>query len=196
MRSVPSGRRPAATLLSVALLSLSAVAMGVMARDLPRQLQLVGAERGAALVAFGTITANREVSMPDMDVPFSALTLRIERTLVGEAGDEVEVWVPGHGTQQLSISPPEDAVRPGARVLVFLRADEGLRALHPGAWKLDSFAEIYRTQQNGKGEVVVLGQGHNSAVPDNVRLSDLEPVVRQTAEALRLAALDEKEEGR
>lgn len=177
-------------LLAVGLLSLVSVAMGVMARDMTRQLQLLGAERGAALVAYGEVVASGPASWPGADVPFTALRFQPERVLLGEASGPLEVLFPGHGEERLSISPPASALRVGERVLLFLRADEALREHHPGAFKLDSFAEVYRTQRNGKGEIIVLGQGPGAAVAGNARLLELEPAIREVAEALRAAAAE------
>lgn len=51
-------------------------------------------------------------------------------------------------------------------------------------YRIDSFAEAFRTQKNRKGEIVVLGEGAGSAIESNVKLTDLQPVVQSTYDAL------------
>lgn len=185
----PVRRRP---LLAVAVFSLIGLAMGVMARDLTKQLELIEAHRGRGLVLWGEIGASRSATLPDdPELPWTLLTVKPLRTIVGEAGEQVEVFVPGDGDRRLSISPEESAIRVGEKVLLFLRADANVRAVDADAWRLDSFAEIFRTQTNRRQEVVVLGRGYGSAVAENARLVDLEPAIRSTVDALRAASKPE-----
>lgn len=158
----------------------------VQPRDLNRQLELCGAAHEGRVV-FGRIASAEVKELPAISgVPYTILTLEPQRSLTGDAlPKSIRVYVPGAGESRLSISPPESETRVGESVLYFVRADATIRAVEPGAWHLDSFAEAFRTQLNKKGAVVVLGEGRGSAIEENATLDSLETQVRAATQALR-----------
>lgn len=173
----------------VAILGGSVAFAAVIARDLPKQLEFIQAAEGKAAVVYGEITASEMVSLPSSpDVPYTKLTVAVSQALLGAPGAEtISVYTPGFGDHRLSISPPETETRTGEKVVLFVRQDATLDALEAGAYKLDSFAESFRTQTNRKGQVVVLGEGGSSAIVNNTMLSDLTIKVAQEFEAVQKA---------
>jgi len=173
----------------VALLGGTVAYAAVAARDLPKQLEFIQAGQGKAAVVYGEITASEKVSLPSSpDVPYTKLTVTISQALLGATGAEtISVYTPGFGDHRLSISPPETETRKGEKVVLFVRQDENLDEVEAGAFKLDSFAESFRTQTNRKGKVVVLGEGGNSAIVNNTMLSSLATKVAQEFEAIKKA---------
>ena len=174
--------------LGVAFVGSAAFA-AVVARDLPKQLSLIQAAEGKAAVVYGEITAAEKVDLSSSpDVPWTKLTVKIEQALLGAAGKEaISVYTPGFGDHRLSISAPEAETRAGEKVVLFVRQEASLDEVESGAFKLDSFAESFRTQTNRKGGVVVLGEGGSSAIENNTLLSDLATKVAQEFEAIQKA---------
>lgn len=173
---------------SVAVLAGIAVAT-VVPRDMSKQLELVEAHKDGAVV-YGTIVASRTQKLDDVlrFVPFTVLTLKVEQSISpSNLPNELTVYVPGAGEDRLSITPSDDETRVGESVLMFLRADAAIRAHDATAYKVDSFAEILRTQKNRKGEVIVLGEGASFAVENNTKLSDLSPQIIDAVAVLKAA---------
>ena len=161
----------------------------VVPRDLSKQLELIKANDGG-IVVYGNITSAKSVRLASTpDLPWTVLTVQVETAIAPTTtSGALSVWYPGHGDERLTISPPEDETRVGENVVLFLSTDPAVRAADPTAYRIDSFAESFRTQKNRKGEVVVLGEGAGSAVESNVKLADLTPVVQSTYDALIKAA--------
>ncbi|MCC7173235.1 MAG: hypothetical protein IT459_22495 [Planctomycetes bacterium] len=172
----------------VALLTGIAVAT-VIPRDMSKQLELIEAQKDGAVV-YGTIVASHTQKLDDVlrYVPFTVLTVKVEQAIApANLSNEITVYVPGAGEERLSITPSDDEMRVGESVLMFLRADAGIRTHDAAAYKIDSFAEILRTQKNRKGEVVVLGEGASFAVENNTKLSDLSPQIIDAVAVLKAA---------
>jgi|JI10StandDraft_1071094.scaffolds.fasta_scaffold776089_2 hypothetical protein len=177
----------------VALLTGIAVAT-VIPRDMSKQLELIEAQKDGAVV-YGTIVASRTQMLEDVlrFVPFTVLTVKVEQAISpANLSNELTVYVPGAGEERLTITPSDDEMRVGESVLMFLRADAGIRNHDATAFKVDSFAEILRTQKNRKGEVIVLGEGASFAVENNTKLSDLSPQIIDAVAVLKAAQSKQK----
>lgn len=169
-------RATALTLGAIALASTAVAA--VIPRDMTKQLELIDAAN-AGIVVYGTIDASRAAEIDGTNVPWNVLTVKVSQVLAGEnVPAEVTVYVPGFGDHLLSISPPESETRVGEKVVMFLAANADIRAVDADAFKVDSFAEIYRTQANRQGDVVVLGEGASFAIPNNAKLADVATSVK------------------
>lgn len=157
----------------------------VVPRDLSKQLELIKAADGG-IVVYGNITAAKSVRLESTpDLPWTVLTVRVDTAIApSTTSGELSVWFPGFGEERLTISPSADETSVGENVVLFLSTDPAVRAIDPTAYRIDSFAEAFRTQKNRKGEVVVLGEGAGSAIESNVKLTDLQPVVQSTYDAL------------
>jgi hypothetical protein len=126
----------------VALLTGIAVAT-VIPRDMSKQLELIEAQKDGAVV-YGTIVASRTQMLEDVlrFVPFTVLTVKVEQAISpANLSNELTVYVPGAGEERLTITPSDDEMRVGESVLMFLRADAGIRNHDATAFKVDSFAE-------------------------------------------------------
>lgn len=158
-------------------LALSVIAFGnlayaaVVPRDLNRQLELIDAANGG-IVIYGSIVTASVDTIDGCDVPWTVLTVKVEQALGGDAvPSEVTVYSPGHGDHRLSVSPSESETRAGERVVMFLAVNPLIRSHSALAFKVDTYAEVFRTQTNRKGQVVVLGKGANFAVTNNTLLT-------------------------
>ena len=167
---------------AVAALTLAVtLTAAVVSRDLPKQLKLIEADQGNALVVYGEIVGSERIDVEDADFPWTKLSLKVSEKLVGDAGETVTVYTPGHGVVRLSISAPETETRVGEKVVMFLRKSD----MEDGnGFQLDSFAESFRTQTNRKGAVIVLGEGGGSAIAKNTKLSELRTVVAEAMESI------------
>jgi len=166
----------------------------VIPRDMSKQLELIEAQKDGAVV-YGTIVASRTQMLEDVlrFVPFTVLTVKVEQAISpANLSNELTVYVPGAGEERLTITPSDDEMRVGESVLMFLRADAGIRNHDATAFKVDSFAEILRTQKNRKGEVIVLGEGASFAVENNTKLSDLSPQIIDAVAVLKAAQSKQK----
>lgn len=161
----------------------------VVPRDLSKQLELIKANDGGVVV-YGNITSAKSVRVAATpDLPWTVLTVHVETAIAPTTtSGDLTVWYPGYGDERLTISPPEEETRVGENVLLFLSTDPAVRAIDATAYRIDSFAESFRTQKNRKGEIIVLGEGAGSAIESNVKLTDLQPVVLSTYDALLKAA--------
>ena len=162
-------------------LSLAAV----VSRDLPKQLDLIDADNGGVVV-YGTIVDSKvDGEVPGTDFPWTVLTVKVEQGLAPDTtSGELTVYSPGAGEALLSISPPETETRKGEKVVLFLSKNAELQQHAPGAYKIDSFAESFRTQKNRQGDVIILGEGKGSAIESNVKLSDFAVQVAKAHEAM------------
>lgn len=181
---------PRATLLAaVALLALATAPLtaAVVSRDLGQQLSLIQAHLDGRVV-YATIQAAETAQLPVApEIAFTRLTLEVKRDLVSGSTEPetLRVFVPGAGEQRLSISPPESEMQVGESLVFFLRKDAGVSEADAAAFKVDSFAESFRTQLNRKGEIIVLGEGQRSAIPDNAKLDDLAQRTQKAVEVLK-----------
>ena len=173
------------SLMAMSLSIAAGIAFAAIApRDLNKQMEFIGAGKGGAVV-YGTIVSSSvDAGVPDTSFPWTVLKVRVDQPIAPlSIGGELTVYVPGAGEERLSISPPETETRTGEQVVMFLSANEIIRAHAPGAYKIDSFAEIFRTQTNRQGEVVVLGEGAGSAIQTNVKLSEISTLVAAVYDA-------------
>lgn len=186
MSSQGRARAIALALGAIAFSSLAFAA--VVPRDMNRQLELIDAANGG-IVVYGTIQAANFETLDDPDVPWTVMTVKVEQALGGtDVPAEVTVYSPGYGEHRLSISPPETETRVGEKVVMFLAANPVVRAHAPDAFKVDSFAEIFRTQTNRKGQVIVLGEGANFAVANNTLLTQVATTVKAEYDAIAQSA--------
>jgi hypothetical protein len=190
------GRTRSPIALAIALVAtLCGVAIAtVIPRDLSKQLELIEAQKDGVVV-YGTIIASHTQKLDDVmpTCPLTVLTVKVEQAIApASTAGELKVYIVGAGEDRLSITPPEDEMRVGESVLFFLRADAAVRKHDATAFKVDSFAEVLRTQKNRKGEIVVLGEGVGSAVEQNVKLADLSPQIFDAVVALKNASTKQK----
>lgn len=185
---MPTLKRPRTT-IAFASLALAAIATApllaaVVSRDLSGQLELIEALDDGRVV-HGQIVASRVVHVPSVPwVPFTAMTVEVKRHLLPSSGPErLTVLSPGVGEHRLSISPPEHETRVGEHLVLFLRKDAGVSEVVEGAYKLDSFAESYRTQLNRRGDTIVLGKGSGLAIQSNTTLDKLADQITSTFNA-------------
>lgn len=179
---------PPTMLAAVAALAVGGTAAlaAVVARDLPKQLEFLKASEGRAAVVYGEILDADRVEVPFADHAYTRLVLKVESRLLGaEDQDTLHVYYPGFGSARLSISPSEEETRIGEKVVLFLRRDDALTEIDEQGYKLDSFAEAFRTQKNRKGDVVVIGEGEASAVAKNTKLGDLASQVQAAYAAIQ-----------
>lgn len=160
----------------------------VVPRDLSKQLELIkanGATDGGVVV-YGNVVSAKSIRLASTpDLPWTVLTVHVEQAIApSTTTGDLTVYFPGFGDERLTISPPEEETRVGENVVLFLSTDPAVRAVDPTAYRIDSFAESFRTQKNRKGEIIVLGEGAGSAIESNVKLADLQPVVLSTYDAL------------
>jgi len=199
-----SMRTAALALLGLAIFAgLSAISFAaVVRRDLPRQLELIRADEAdqtddGGIVVYGTITGSSTAEVPapgEEPLPFTVLSVDVEQAITpNDVAAQVTVYVPGVQDRRLSITPAESEMRVGERVVLFLRVDQNVRDVDADAYKLDSFAEVFRTQKNRGGDVIVLGEGPGCAVENNCRLVDLSQQVRTAREHL---ARDRQQDGK
>lgn len=158
----------------------------VVSRDLPKQLELIKAQSGGIAVYGKIVRESAVVNWPDQcPVPMTALQVQIlQAAAPADVKGEITVYVPGHGEDKLSVTPPEAETRVGESVFMFLAANEGLRSHDPNAYSAATFADIYRTQLNKRGEVIVIGEGVGVAIPENVALTKLVGQVKTAYDAL------------
>lgn len=188
----PQGRVRAIALALGAVVFSSLAVAAVVSRDLNHQLELIDVANGG-IVIYGTIQSATAAAMDDSDIPWTVLSVKVEQALGGvDVPAEVTVYSPGYGDHLLSISPPETETRVGEKVVMFLAANALIRAHAPDAYKVDSFAEIFRTQTNRKGEVVVLGEGANFAVANNTLLTKVATDVKASFEAIAKSQKNQK----
>lgn len=176
-------------LLATAAAAILAVPLygAVVSRDLNKQLELIAANAGGTVV-YGEITSAKEGFVPSApQLKWTVLTVKVESSLLPtqNAPETVTVYFAGFGESRLSITPPETETRVGEKVLVFLRKDAAVSEADANAYKLDSFAESFRTQTNRRGQVIVLGEGSGSAIPANATLDSLKVEVVTAFEAMK-----------
>jgi hypothetical protein len=155
----------------------------VVARDLDRQLRLIDAGHGGVVV-HGRIRAIRRSAVPALyPSPFRVLDVEILDAIApATVAPRIEVFVPGFGEQRLSFSSQESETAVGSTVVLFLKPDARVREIVPGAFLANSFAEVFRTTRNRKGEYVVLGEGKGCAIEVNERLTAFRQRARRALE--------------
>lgn len=193
---------------SVAALATAVVALAggltyasVKSRDMAGQLQFIDAANGG-IVVLGTIKEARFEQIPAITELFdyTVLTVEVEQALAPTnlPAKQLQVYLQGGSAVRLSTSPPPDESAVGERVLMFLAADPAIRAHADGAYLVHSYAEIFRTQTNRKGQTIVLGEGPGSAIEANAVLGDVSASVGHALEIVKNAPKNDaagKQEG-
>ena len=156
----------------------------LLPRDLAQQLDWIGVGDGGVVV-YGEIVSSC-VEEVEGSASWTALEIDVIERLDDSAKlDRVVAFTPGTTDRPNSLAPPESERQVGERVLVFLAVDGSIRDQHAGAFKVHSHAEVFRTQRNRRGEVVILGEGTGTAVPSNILLAELRPRVEALSRAAR-----------